>query len=188
MEELRRIYAWKIVWALAGGSLVAAILFFVAVVGWQTAPARQFELARQNWQEQPIPRYRLIIARPSLQCQQDVEVANERIVHVFEDSCPIELLTMTDLYDRIVMLDGRENFAFFPDGSCSCGSTLNAHVFYDPATGYPQEVAISDRLNIPWSERACWRQVVFSGQLPDCTISFPFSQPRTTDVSLIPLP
>lgn len=174
--------------ALLASLLVATIVSVGMILGWQTAPLREFNEARDEWLNDPIPRYRLVIERPSLHCQQNVVIQNERIIEIIEDTCPIELLTMTDLYDRIGRLDGLASVTRFPTGMCGCEWELNAHITYDHANGYPAQVAISDRRTIDWTERSCWQHFVVNGEFPECDVPFLFGQPRITNVSIIPMP
>jgi hypothetical protein len=178
-------YLW---WSLLLGSTVAALVGVLSAAVWQVAPSREFERARTHWQAQPVERYRLIIDRPPINCKQDVEVHNERIVDVRVDTCPIRLLTVNDLFDRIAMLDGLDTERFSPTGVCTCSSVLNAEVNYHPELGYPVQVGISDRRTLDWSKHACWQHVLREGQLPECDAGFLTSKPRITEISLIPLP
>jgi hypothetical protein len=178
-------YIW---WSLLAGSIVAALVGVLGTAAWHTAPGRDFERAREHWEAQPIERYRLIIDRPPINCKQDVEVRNERIVRVLTDTCPIRLLTVEDLFDRIAMLDGLDTERFSPSGVCACSSVLNAEVMYHPDLGYPVRVGITDRRTLDWSKQACWRHMLREGGLPECDASFIASKPRITEISLIPLP
>jgi hypothetical protein len=176
--------------AVLAGALVLLLVGVLALVAWQYAPTQVFAAARAHWDSSPIPRYRLVIARPSLNCQQDVEVHNERIVRVFEHNCPIEMLTMTDLFDRIAWLDGLESFGMFTPNACACESRLNATVAYEERLGYrlPSKVGIADQRVVAWGERVCWQHMLTHGKLPECDIPFLSGQPRITTISLTPLP
>lgn len=181
-------YPLHIAWALLIGGAVATILGAGLVAAWHFTPINQFQTAREYWQTNPLPRYRLVIERPSLNCQQDVIIHNEQIAEVIEHNCPIELLTMTTLFDRIARLDGFANSGRFPADSCTCQSELHADVVYDPLLYYPSEVTISDRRVVQWNEQNCWRQIVLDGGLPECNDPFLFGQPRVTNISVTPLP
>jgi hypothetical protein len=174
--------------ALLAASVIAAMLGGGALVAWHFSPAHQFHTARTRWQQQPIPHYRLIIERPSLNCRQDVEVRNEQIVRTMVHNCPIELLTMTDLFDRIAWLDGLHSTMNFPGGGCGCESYLRAYVVYHPEHAYPVEVGISDRRRFNWREPACWQHMLTHGALPECDATFLFGQPRITNITLTALP
>lgn len=180
-------YTQTLVWSLLAGSAAAIVLAVGCLVAWQTAPITIFRDVRQAWDAAPVPHYRLIIQRPSLHCQQDVEIINEQIVQVFEHSCPIEMLTMSELLDRIAWLDGLDNFDSFMVADCPCESQLNATVAYDADTSYPTEVNVSDRRIFNWHNTACWRHFLTQGQLPECDAPFFVAQPRMTTISLIPL-
>jgi hypothetical protein len=183
-----RIYWWQLGWSLLTSSILTALLGVVALLAWQSSPMQEFQAARARWADNPLPHYRLVIERPSLSCQQDVEIINEQIVNVIEHNCPIEMLTMTDLYERIDMLDGQPNFAFFPSGGCGCMGELNAHISYHPELGYPQQVGIADRRVFELGNTTCWRQVLTRGELPECDLPVLFGESRITNISLTPLP
>lgn len=176
--------------AVLAGALVLLLVGGLALLAWQYAPTQVFAAARQHWNAAPIPHYRLVIERPTLNCQQDVEVQNERIVQVFEHNCPIEMLTMTDLFDRIAWLDGLASFGMFTPNACSCESKLNATVAYENRLGYrvPARVGIADQRIVPWGERVCWQHLLTHGALPECDVPFLSGQPRITNISLTPLP
>jgi hypothetical protein len=175
--------------ALLAGTALALVLAAVGGIYWQSSPAQVFAEARAYWQENPVPRYRLVIERPMLNCQQDVIVEHEQIVpDTGQNSCPIETLTMTGLFDRVARLDGEEHIEFFSSGRCVCQSVLRATVFYDQELGYPSEIGIADQRVFDWDNSACWQHMLLHGKLPDCNARFLFPQPRITNVSLTPLP
>lgn len=177
---------WCGVALLAG--LVAMLLVGLGLyLGWQVTPRHLFETARTNWATEPLQRYRLIIERPSLRCQQDVIVQDEEIVEVLADNCPIELLTMTELYDRIARLDGLSSGSQSPPGICGCEWQLRAEIRYAPDLRYPVQVAVSDQRVIDWAEEACWEHLLIYHELPACEVPLQGSAPRITNVVLIPL-
>jgi hypothetical protein len=185
MAGLYQRYVW---WSLLAGVLVALVVGVVGALGWYFAPMTTFHEAQARWRERPVPHYRLVIERPSLACQQDVEVRHEQIVRVFEHTCPIEMLTMTDLFERIAQLDGMSNFSFISQGVCACQSELHAHVVYDSELGYPSEVGIADRRTINMFAQSCWQYLLMQGSLPECNVPFVPGDPRITNISLTPLP
>jgi hypothetical protein len=185
---MARLYQRYIGWALLAGVLMALVIGVIGALGWYFAPMATFREAQERWQQQPVPHYRLVIERPSLACQQDVEVRHEQIVRVFEHTCPIELLTMTDLFERIANLDGMSNFSFISQGVCACQSELHAHVVYDTDLGYPTRVGIADRRTINMFEESCWQRLLMQGSLPECNVPFLPGDPRITNISLTPLP
>lgn len=187
-DTVERWYTWYIWRALLLGATAATLLGAITLLGWEYAPARRFNEARMQWMEQPIPRYRLVIERPLLNCQQDLEVRHERVVQVFEHTCPIEELTMTDLFNRIDRLDGLNNLGFLNTRTCGCESFINAAVQYDQELGYPTRVALFDRRVVNWRAGACWQHILMHGALPECDVPFLFSEPRVTNISLTPLP
>lgn len=185
---MERAYTWYMGWAVVVGSVTAAIVGAGALFAWHTAPAIRFAQAEAYWRTRPIPHYRLVIERPSLHCQQDVEVIDEQIVQIYEDTCPIELLTMTELFERIARLDGDEPFGMFATEACGCAPTLNAYVTYDTRLSYPREIGIADQRRVDWLAPDCWQYILVNGGLPECDFPLLSGPPRITNVVLTPLP
>lgn len=185
MAQWYRRYVWL---SLLNGSAIAILVSVTGLLAWQTAPMSLFAQARAHWRMHAIPHYRLIIERPSLHCKQDVEVQHERIVQVFRHDCPIEMLTVTGLFQRIAELDGSEPFGLFIDTNrCGCETVLHAQAAFDRTYGYPVEVGISDQRKINWSEASCWRYAFIYGKLPECDAPLLPGQPRMTQIQVIPL-
>lgn len=183
-----RSYRWHVGFALAASTCLAVLMSLIGAIAWQRSDNHQFMQAWQHWQSNPVPRYRLVIERPLLWCQQDVAIRNERIVDVLQNDCPIESLTVSTLFQRIAQLDGRATEYLFPIDVCTCHSELNASVVYDETYAYPAEVTIIETRRVDWQEPACWRMLVAGEQLPDCELPVAMAQPRITTISLIPLP
>lgn len=180
-------YSWQLRRALIAGSITAIVVAMIAVVGWQRSPAAEFNRARAAWQRNAVAHYRLVIERPQIWCQQDVEVQNEQIVTVIENNCPIESLTVSMLYDRIADLDGLQTDAFLPVNLCTCRSELQARVRYDPDLSYPIGVTITEVREVNWRELSCWQALLRQEELPICDLPPALAQPRITHISLIPL-
>ncbi len=180
-------FQWHMGRALLLGSGLAMLLGLLGSVGWYVSPAAEFNRARSAWQAQPVPHYRLVIERPQIWCQQDVEVYHEQITQVIENTCPIESLTVTTLFQRIAALDGQRTEAFLPTNLCTCTSALQASVVYDPVQSFPREVTIVEQRGINWQELSCWRALLLFEPLPACDLPPALAQPRITHISLIPL-
>lgn len=180
-------FQWHMFWALLLGSGLTLLLWLLGMVGWYVSPAAEFNRARSAWQAQPVPHYRLVIERPQIWCQQDVEVRYEQIAQVIENTCPIESLTVSTLFQRIADLDGQRTDAFLPRNLCTCTSALQASVVYDSEQSFPREVTIVEQRGINWRELSCWRDLLLLEPLPACDLPPALAQPRITHISLIPL-
>ena len=66
--------------------------------------AQQLADARKRWQSLTMPHYRLVMQAPSW-CRLDVEIQSEKVVHVFENTCPTSPRPITGLFDLIKLLD-----------------------------------------------------------------------------------
>ncbi|NJO05241.1 MAG: hypothetical protein HC876_06795 [Chloroflexaceae bacterium] len=183
-----RSYYWYLGWILSVGTVLAVLIGVIGGVAWQYSSVHAFIRARNAWEANAVPHYRLVIERPQIWCQQDVEVMNEQIVHVIENNCPIESLNVSMLFDRIADLDGYEAADLFPVDTCPCRSVLDANVVYDPEYGYPTEVIIQETRTVSWREPGCWRMVLAQEELPACALPVAMAQPRITHILLIPLP
>src|SRR5690349_20597797 len=81
--------------------------------------AQQLADARNRWRSLTISHYRLVMQAPSW-CRLDVEIQSEKVVHVFENSCPTSPRTVTGLFDLITQLDSTADTTFCAPSGCEC--------------------------------------------------------------------
>jgi len=134
--------------ALLGGGVVLLGLLAL-LVGWrllQASPVYQFMQARRRWEARPFNHYRLAFDHGFTrggyaQCHHDVEVWNERIVHVFGATClsghVTQALTVSGIFDKFER--------YFAERVCSatgcyCEGAYLVRATYDPVLGYPQTI------------------------------------------------
>lgn len=100
----------------------------------------QLAAAKQKWVTQAVEHYRLSINYFHLNCQQEVEIKDEKVIGVRKNTCStIPVQTITDLFNQIKSkADGKE---CGPNG-CACDGPLGVDAIYDDQFGYPRQVEI----------------------------------------------
>ena len=126
--------------------------------------ARELAAARQRWQSRSITHYRLVMQAPSW-CRLDVEIRAEKIVHVFENSCPTPPRTITGLFDMIKQIDTTANTIFCAPLGCECTEVRYFHASYDQELGFPRTISLRRDRQMNWSE--VWDFLVTRG-VPNC--------------------
>jgi uncharacterized protein DUF6174 len=126
--------------------------------------AQQLAEARDRWQSQPLPHYRLVMHAPSW-CRLDVEIQAEKVVHVFENSCPTSPRTVTGLFDLIKQLDSTAETIFCAPRGCECTEVRYIYASYDQQMGFPQTIRLRRDRWANWPE--LWSFVVTHG-VPNC--------------------
>jgi hypothetical protein len=118
----------------------------------------QLELPKQKWNKQAVKNYRLILSYSHFNCQQDLEIKDEKIVTVRQNNCAtIPGKTVTDLFGKIESLaDGKE---CGPNG-CACDGPLGVNAIYDAKFGYPRQVEIKLQPEKRWQYFEYWQGFV----------------------------
>src|SRR5262245_35823468 len=115
------------------------------------ARAERLAKAEDRWSTHGPAHYRLVMQAPAW-CRLDVEIKDERIVHTFQNTCPISARTVGGLFDLIKQLDSdslRLNCA--PDG-CECTETRSIQAVYDDQLGAPREIRLRRQRAPNWPE------------------------------------
>lgn len=141
----------------AGGLLLAAPTS-------QAARAAELHQARQRWGEQRPARYRLVLAAPSW-CRIDAEIEQERIVRVYQNSCPSEPKSVSDLFDLAGSLSVDANLRYCAPGGCECVEQRVTEVDYDAQLGYPRAIRLRRLREVNWD--GFWTYLLRYG-LPNC--------------------
>ena len=126
--------------------------------------AQQLADARNRWLSRPVPHYRLVMQAPSW-CRLDVEIQSEKVVRVFENSCPTSPRTVTGLFDLIKQLDSTAETIFCAPRGCECTEVRYIYASYDQQMGFPQIIRLRRDRQMNWPE--LWRFVVAHG-VPNC--------------------
>ena len=126
--------------------------------------AQQLADARNRWLSQPVPHYRLVMQAPSW-CRLDVEIQSEKVVRVFENSCPTSPRTVTGLFDLIKQLDSTAETIFCAPRGCECTEVRYATASYDQQLGFPRSISLRRERQTNWPE--LWRFFMAHG-MPFC--------------------
>jgi Family of unknown function (DUF6174) len=152
-------------------ALCAALLFacglgtlFLTRAPSIAARAQQLADARNRWQSRTISHYRLVMQAPSW-CRLDVEIQGEKVVRVFENSCPTSPRTVTGLFDLIKQLDSTADTIFCAPLGCECTEVRYIYASYDQDMGFPRTIRLRRDRQMNWPE--LWRFLVTHG-LPNC--------------------
>jgi hypothetical protein len=129
-----------------------------------TSRAQQLADARNRWLSQPVPHYRLVLQAPSW-CRLDVEIQSEKVVRVFENSCPTSPHTVTGLFDLITQVDSTAETIFCAPRGCECTEVRYATASYDQQMGFPQTIRLRRDRQMNWPQ--VWSFVVTHG-VPNC--------------------
>src|SRR5262249_33857112 len=118
MNHHRRPYVVGVILALCVALLACGLS---ALLGARSSSpvtrAQQFSEARNRWLSQVMTHYRLVMQAPSW-CQMDVEIQAEKVVHVFENTCPTAPRTVSGLFDLIKQLDNMAGMTFCAPRGC----------------------------------------------------------------------
>jgi hypothetical protein len=126
--------------------------------------AQELTDARNRWLSQPVPHYRLVLEAPSW-CRLDVEIQTEKVVRVFENSCPTAPRTVTGLFDMITQLDSTAETIFCAPRGCECTELRYATASYDQQMGFPQTIRLRRDRQPNWPH--LWSFVMAHG-VPNC--------------------
>jgi hypothetical protein len=166
--------------ALLASCLLAEIALLHALSG-----ADELARGRARWQARPFARYRLVteLFGGMRACRQDVEILNERVVQVFENTCPRSAVTVTNLFleiDRFELIVGGR---CGPNG-CECDGSIEVDASFDPALGYPKAFHVRSRPAERWRYLSYWRRLASGAACPRAG----FDGPAVEVVALTPLP
>src|SRR5689334_15961613 len=126
--------------------------------------AQELADARNRWLSQPVSHYRLVMQAPSW-CRLDVEIQAERVVRVFENSCPSAPQTITGMFEMISQIDSKAGTTFCAPGGCECTEVRYANASYDQQLGFPRSIRLRRERQTNWPE--LWRFFMAHG-LPSC--------------------
>jgi hypothetical protein len=153
-----------------------------ALTLWQL-PALELRAARGRWAASKLTHYRLDLRYGVLgYCSQSIEVKDERIVAVLENSCSEPAPTVDGLFDQIEHAITTSQGRCGPNG-CDCDGTISVIAEYDPRMGYPHTKGIALEPLARWRYPDYWKRRL-SGPL--CS-SLDISREVITIVALKPI-
>jgi hypothetical protein len=166
MSQLRRFHVAGAILAICMALLLASGvgLLLRSHPSSSASRARQLAEARDLWLSRSVPHYRLVMRAPSW-CRLDVEIQDERVVHVFENSCPTSPRTVTGLFDMIAQLDQTADTIFCAPRGCECTEVRYIRATYDAEMGFPRTIRLRRERQTNWPN--LWDYMVSHG-LPNC--------------------
>jgi hypothetical protein len=166
MGHHRRTYLAGVILVICAALLLACGLGVLlgSPPSTMASRARQLADARNRWFARPLPHYRLVMRAPSW-CRLDVEIQDERVVHVFENTCPTSPRTVTGLFDMIAQLDSTAGTVFCAPRGCECTEVRYIRATYDAQLGFPTTIRLRRERQANW--RNVWRFMMSHG-LPNC--------------------
>jgi hypothetical protein len=153
-------------WALCAALLLACGVGVLLIPHPSSIASRAQQLAdaRNRWLSQPVPHYRLVLQAPSW-CRLDVEIQSEKVVRVFENSCPSSPHTVTGLFDLITQLNSTAETIFCAPRGCECTEVRYVTASYNQQMGFPQTIRLRRDRQMNWP--TLWNFVVAHG-VPNC--------------------
>jgi hypothetical protein len=128
-----------------------------ALTLWQL-PALELRAARGRWAALKLAHYRLDLRYGALgYCRQSVEVKDERVVAVLENTCSEPAPTVNGLFDQIERTINTSQGRCGPNG-CDCDGTISVIAEYDPRMGYPRTKGIALEPLARWRYPDYWKR------------------------------
>ena len=148
----------------------------------------ELSAAQERWDAHPLAHYLLTVEREQAakrKCHQRIEVLNEEIIRVLDNSCSTPLMTITGLFGML-----QQNLS--PDDCadrCQCMKPYRMSPLYDRDLGYPSITLLVPI--IPFAEPVdaeFWGQAPGMNRPMDCAVSAPLMYETITVTELTSLP
>jgi hypothetical protein len=161
---------------LVGAVLLVASLAASGAFGLRAPSAvartESWEQAQRRWEARTFRHYRMVAQAPSW-CQMDLEIADERVVKVYQNTCPSPPQSVTELFGLVAQLNGEADRVYCAPDGCECTEQRFASAEYDPELGFPRTIGLRRVRATNWPE--LWHHLLTHG-LPNCL------NPLDTDV------
>lgn len=153
------------------------LLLIAAALGWyvfgQPALARhELASAQARWSAHPVQHYRMEVQFSGWiqNCRQVVEVQNEQVQRVIENTCTRPPQTVSDLFFFIASGEAATNWPALLRSSLRPGCSDHTHVqtSYHPIHGYPQHISMTYTSRRAWRDPMLWAYLWNTGTLPQC--------------------
>jgi len=95
----------------------------------------------------------------------DLEIQDERVVKVHQNTCPSAPQTVTELFSMVKRLNDQADRTYCGPGGCECTEQRFANTIYDPLLGFPRTISLRRirAMNLP----ELWHYLTMHG-LPNC--------------------
>jgi hypothetical protein len=152
MEHQKRAYFLCALFAVAAMLLLGG----GALTLWQL-PALELRAARSRWAARHLSHYRMDLKYGTLgYCRQSIEVKEERVVAVLENTCSAPAPTVNQLFDQIERSIKTTHGRCGPNG-CACDGTISVIAEYDARMGYPRTKGIALEPVTRWRYPDYWK-------------------------------
>jgi len=142
----------------------AAIGLFGARAPSAVARTESWEQAQRRWAARAFTHYRMVVQAPSW-CRMDLEIQDERVVRVYQDTCPSAPQSVTELFTMVKRLNVQADRIYCAPGGCECTEQRFANAVYDAQLGFPRTISLRRARAMNWPE--LWHHLTTHG-LPNC--------------------
>jgi hypothetical protein len=142
----------------------AAIGLFGIRTPSAAARTESWQQAQRRWAARAFTHYRMVLQAPSW-CRMDLEIQDERVVQVHQNTCPTAPQTVTELFTVIKQLNAQADRIYCAPGGCECTEQRFANTVYDMQLGFPQTISLRRVRVTNWPE--LWHHLMTHG-LPNC--------------------
>lgn len=136
------------------------------------ARAESWQQAQRRWAAHGFAHYRVVMQAPSW-CRMDLEIKDEQVVTVYQNSCPSPPLSVADLFVSARQLDSEADRVYCGPDGCECTERRFAVAAYDAQLGFPRTIKLGRMRAINWPELGHY--MLLHG-MPNCL------DPRDVDV------
>jgi Family of unknown function (DUF6174) len=135
---------------------ITGIAFFGdRIFSLNSSSSPQLVKAQKRWEKQAVFHYRLNINYSHINCQQQVEIKDEKVIGVRQNTCSTILpQTVTQLFQQIELFADSKKCG--PNG-CVCDGPIGVNAIYDTQFGYPRQIEISLKPEKRWLYPEYWK-------------------------------
>ncbi len=148
--------------------LLVAVWTAIGLFGARTPSAvartESWEQAQRRWAARAFTHYRMVMQAPSW-CRMDVEIQDERVVKVYQNTCPTAPQSVTELFTIIKRLNAQVDQIYCAADGCECTEQHFANTVYDAQLGFPRTIGLRRMRATNWPE--LWHHLTTHG-LPNC--------------------
>jgi Family of unknown function (DUF6174) len=142
----------------------AAIGLFGARTPSAVARNESWVQAQRRWAARAFTHYRMVMQAPSW-CRMDLEIEDERVVKIYQNTCPSAPQSVTELFTMVKRLNGQADRTYCAPGGCECTEQRFANAVYDAQLGFPRSISLRRLRATNWPE--LWHHLMTHG-LPNC--------------------
>jgi hypothetical protein len=180
-------------WLIVALSIVMLMIPLALAYGlwaeiYQNPLVAELDAAQRRWSSRPFDHYRMIVDREQLRrrCHQYVEVRDEQIVSVMQDSCATGPLSVSGIFDQLRQ-------SLLPpecvDDTCKCRITYRISIIYDSELGYPSMALLApNRFRSELVDIDVWGLAPPISRRLDCPPVMPAGYETISIRELTPLP